>query len=108
MGQQLAIPQIGRQTAVLPPPLTEHKGKRFAATAHLSITEIRRSAWTQLVPRSRQSWDYYAAGERMSARGFSFGAIAAYCGDKLVGAVPMFRVDYRLDEPLGAPFQTIG
>ena len=44
----------------------------------------------------------------MSARRFTFGAIGAYAGGALVGAAPMFRLEYRLDTSLGAAFQGIG
>src|SRR5262245_21119273 len=108
MGRQPAIRAIGGQAARSWPRPAGPEGGRFAVTVHASIAEIRRDAWSEVFPRSRQSWDYYAAGERMSAPGFSFGAIGAYYGETLVGAAPMFRVDYRLDEPLGRSFQTIG
>ncbi len=80
----------------------------ITARAHASIQEIPRDAWISLFPENDHCWDYYAAAERMSARGFTFGAIGVYAGDALVGAVPMFRVEYRLDAPFGASFRAIG
>ena len=68
----------------------------ITARAHASIGEIPRDAWMTLFPDNDHCWDYYAAAERMTARGFTFGAIGAYAGDALVGAVPLFRVEYRL------------
>jgi hypothetical protein len=85
----------------------QHWGS-ITARAHASICEIPRDAWRTLYPGADRSWDYYAAAERMSARRFTFGAIGAYARDALVGAVPMFRLEYRLDAPLGAAFRVIG
>src|SRR5262249_10174841 len=72
----------------------------ITARVHASIAEIPRDSWNALFPAAQQSWDYYRAAERMSARGFTFSAIGAYAGDTLVGAVPLFRVDYRLDSSI--------
>lgn len=47
-----------------------------------------------------ESWDFYAAVERVPPPGFRLGAIAAYAGDRVVAAAPIFSVAYRLDTPL--------
>lgn len=53
-------------------------------------------------------WDYCCAIEHMSSRDFTFGAVAAYLDNELVAASPTFRVNYRLDQPLGTHFRAIG
>ena len=78
------------------------------ARVHASVREIPRDAWARLFGNCAASWDYAAASERMAALGFTFGAIGTYEGDTLIGAVPMFRLDYRLDQPLGPTFKAIG
>ncbi len=98
---RLAVRTNDSQSAVQP-------SRGITVRIHPSICEIPRDAWMTLFPQSDQSWDYYSASERMRSRGFVFGAIGAYAGEVLVAAAPLFRVDYRLDAPLSAPFQAIG
>ncbi len=81
---------------------------QLTARTHASITEIARDAWNGLFPGNPGSWDFYRAGERTSSPDFTYFVIAAYANDRLVGAVPMFRLDYRLDAPLGPWFQLAG
>lgn len=75
---------------------------------HSSMSELPRDAFSRLDGGSKTLWDYCCATERMSSRHFTYGAVAVYDGRELVAAAPMFRVDYRLDEPLGPHLRAIG
>jgi hypothetical protein len=81
---------------------------RINARAYASIREISRDSWMTLFPDADHCWDYCAAAERMVSPRFTFGAIGASAGGVLVGAAPMFRLEYRLDTSLGGAFRGIG
>lgn len=74
---------------------------------HGSIAEIDRAAWNILYPNNPECWAHYRAIERMPSDNFTYSAVAAYAGGRLVGAAPMFRVDYRLDDPLGPRLKAV-
>ncbi len=74
---------------------------------HGSVAEIDRAAWNMLYPSNPECWAHYRAIERMPSDNFTYSAVAAYAGGRLVGAAPMFRVDYRLDDPLGPRFKAV-
>jgi Acetyltransferase (GNAT) domain len=64
------------------------------------VGAIPRSEWERVLPGEPENWDFYSATENVPPPGFQLGAIAAYAGDKLVAAAPLFRTRYRIDTPL--------
>ncbi|MGI9403071.1 MAG: GNAT family N-acetyltransferase [Hyphomicrobium sp.] len=76
------------------------------AVRHLpSITGLPREDWDRLFPDRAEGWDYFNACEQAAPEGFQASAMAAYAGDALVAAVPLFRTDYRLDLSLEGPLK---
>jgi predicted N-acyltransferase len=73
-----------------------------------SVTAICRDDWNRLFPGAGEDWDYFHACELMSPEHFSLAALAAYHRETLVGAAPIFRMNFRLDMALGARIQRIG
>ncbi len=73
-----------------------------------SIAHIDPQAWNRLFPGSAVDWGYLRGCERSDPEDFVLSALAVYHGDVLVGAAPLFRLDYRLDMTLGAGFKPIG
>jgi predicted N-acyltransferase len=76
------------------------------AVRHLaSITDVTRDAWDRLRPGAAEGWDYFRACERATPEGFRASALGAFAGDRLIGAVPLFATDYRLDLSLEGPLK---
>lgn len=73
-----------------------------------SVTEVPTEDWKRLFPGRAEGWDYFRACESASPEGFVLGALAAYRDGTLVGAVPTFRVSYRLDMSLPPRLQAFG
>jgi hypothetical protein len=65
-----------------------------------SLAAIASAEWDRIFPGAAEDWAYFRACERAAPRGFATSAIAAYAGDNLVAAAPLFRTDYRLDTSL--------
>ncbi len=74
---------------------------------HGSIAEIDRADWNMLHPNNPECWAHYRAIECMPSDNFTYSVVAVYAGGRLVGAAPMFRVDYRLDDPLGPGLKAV-
>ena len=73
-----------------------------------SIASIPRTAWERVLPGEPESWDFYAAVEGVPPPGFRLGVIAAFAGDTIVAAAPLFRVAYRVDTPLQGRLRQLG
>lgn len=80
----------------------------FDTKVHSTIAEIPRAEWLSLFPHSPKSWDYYRAIEAIPDYCFKFGAVTVRRGGVLVGAAPLFQVDYRLDQPFGNSLRGVG
>lgn len=76
--------------------------------SHASIAQIPRDIWEAMLPGEPENWDFYTAVGSVPPPGFKLGAIAAYRGDRVVAAVPVFRVAYRLDTPLQGRLRELG
>jgi hypothetical protein len=70
-----------------------------------SLAAIASNDWNRLFPGRAEDWGYFRACELAAPRGFATSAIAAYAGDELVAAAPLFRTDYRLDMSLEGPLR---
>ena len=70
-----------------------------------SLAAIASGEWDRIFPVAAEDWAYFRACERAAPRGFATSAIAAYAGDALVAAAPLFRTDYRLDTSLEGPLK---
>jgi hypothetical protein len=70
-----------------------------------SLAAIASHDWNRLFPGRAEDWGYFRACEPAGPQGFSTSAIAAYAGDELVAAAPIFRTDYRLDMSLEGALQ---
>jgi hypothetical protein len=65
-----------------------------------SVACIPRPMWERMLPGEPESWDFYAAVESVPPPGFKLGALAAFDGERIIAAAPLFRVAYRIDTPL--------
>ncbi len=81
---------------------------RYTARALASITQIPQSTWQQMLPGEPESWDFYRVSEEVPPPGFSVSAIAAFDGAEIVGAAPVFQLNYRLDTPLQGRARRVG
>jgi hypothetical protein len=70
-----------------------------------SLAAIASNDWNRLFPGRAEDWGYFRACELARPQGFSTSAIAAYAGEELVAAAPLFRTEYRLDMSLDGPLQ---
>ncbi|MCB1504109.1 MAG: GNAT family N-acetyltransferase [Hyphomicrobiaceae bacterium] len=77
-----------------------HLHAGFRIEHHTSIAEIGEDAWNRLFPDAAEDWGYFRGCERSGSSHFTFSALAAYEGNQLVAAAPVFRLDYRLDMTL--------
>jgi predicted N-acyltransferase len=73
-----------------------------------SIAEVPRTQWNQLFPGAAEGWDYFRACELAEPKGFSSSAIAAFAGETMIAAAPLFRLNYRLDMSLEGPLRPVG
>lgn len=89
-------------------PAAATAGPVLTVIALPSITEIPRDAWNRLFRHAGDGWDYFRACELTTPPDFTFSVLAAFAGETLVAAVPMFRVDYRLDMTLDERFRPVG
>ncbi len=83
-------------------------GSHYVARALASMTEIPQATWEQMFPGDPECWDFYRVSEEVSPPGFSVSAIAVFYGAEIVGAVPVFQLDYRLDTPLQGRARRVG
>lgn len=116
-----ALADPGRSFAILPAtdlsgplPLRAARSREVArrdglSVRHLSsIAAIAPQAWNRLFPGAAVDWNYLRGCERAGHADFALSVLAAYDGDELVGGVPLFRVDYRLDTTLGPALKPAG
>ena len=54
-----------------------------------------------------EDWDYLRSCEIASPEGFSCSALAAFDGEDLVGAAPLFQVNFRIDMALEPPLRAV-
>ncbi len=66
-----------------------------------SMSDVSRQAWHRLFPATSESWDFFRACELAPAPGFSTSVLAAFVGEDLVGAAPLFDTRFRLDMAMG-------
>lgn len=88
-------------------PLVEVAISSIAVRSLPSVTSVSRDAWNSLFPSAAEDWDYFRSCERAAPPGFSLSAIGAFADNVLVGAAPLFRVDFRLDMPLDRGLQPV-
>ncbi len=81
---------------------------RLAIRSYDSIAAIPRADWERLLPGEPESWDFYTAVETVPPPGFKLAAIAAFDGERIVAAAPLFRVAYRIDTPLQGRLRAVG
>jgi len=81
---------------------------KLTTRSYESISSIPRAVWERLLPGEPESWDFYAAVEKVPPPGFKLGAIAALDDESIVAAAPLFRVAYRIDTPLQGRLREIG
>lgn len=72
-----------------------------------SVTSVARDDWNALFPGASENWEYFSGLERTKSD-FTFSAMGVLEGERMVGAIPLFRLDYRLDMTLGDAFKRIG
>jgi len=89
------------------PPPSQLAG-HLTIKSYESIASIPRTAWERMLPGEPESWAFYAAVEGVPPQGFKLGAIAAFAGDTIVAAAPLFRVAYRIDTPLQGRLRQLG
>ncbi|MDX2158451.1 MAG: GNAT family N-acetyltransferase [Hyphomicrobiaceae bacterium] len=71
-----------------------------AARFHASLDEVPSGAWDELFPGSPEDWAFYRAIEDSPPEGFRLGALTVPDeAGRLLAAVPVFKLDYRLDTP---------
>lgn len=68
---------------------------------HTSLSEIAEADWNALYRGNSEDWRYFRACEDARSQHFIFSALAAYRGTTLIAAVPVFKLDFRLDLVLG-------
>ena len=73
-----------------------------------SIAEVPRAQWDQLFAGAAEGWDYFRACELAAPEGFAPSGIAAFAGETLIAAAPLFRLNYRLDMSLQGPLRPLG
>ena len=91
-------------------PFTEARDLGFGITIrhHATIAEINERAWNRLFPDTAEDWGYFRGIELSGSTQFEFSAVAAYDGDRLIAAAPVFKLDYRLDMTLPPAMQKFG
>src|SRR6185295_17664306 len=94
----LHAPSRSRPAAALP----------VTVKALASVADVSREQWDRLFPGAAENWDYFRACERAVPEGFAASAVAAFAGDTLIAAAPLFRLSYRLDMSLQGPLRPIG
>jgi predicted N-acyltransferase len=60
-----------------------------------------------MLPGEPENWDQYVCLEKVSPQGFELGALAAFDGEEIVAAAPLFRFVYRVDTSLQGPWQRL-
>lgn len=75
---------------------------------HASVCEIEEAEWNRLFPDACEDWGYFRGIELSGSSHFSFSAVAAYKGGRLIAAAPVFRLDYRLDMTLPDGLKAVG
>ena len=62
-----------------------------------SVANVSREAWNSLYPPTVENWDFFRSCEIAPVAGFSTSVLAAFAGEQLVGAAPLFHVTFPLD-----------
>lgn len=75
---------------------------------HESIMEIDEADWNRLFDGASEDFGYFRGIEKAGSAHFTFSAVAAYKGGRLIAAAPVFRLDYRLDMTLPDRLKTVG
>jgi len=73
-----------------------------------TITDVDCDAWNQLFPDMAENWDYFRSCEDSKPELLKLSAMVVFDGTNLVGAVPVFIVDYRLDMSLPSALNGFG
>jgi predicted N-acyltransferase len=79
----------------------------FEIRHHNSISEITERDWNSLFVGQSEDWAYFLACEKANSKHFRFSALAAYSGQKLIAAAPVFKLDFRIDTALGERAQKL-
>ena len=89
--------------------ITASRSAATTATIHArwlaSVGELSRAQWDALFPGRAENWGYFRACERSGHDGVTTAAIAAFFGETLVAAAPLFETAYHLDMALPGPLQ---
>lgn len=101
-------PVVAHRPQATPARVAAPTRDRLLARHHASIAEIDRTDWNRLFPGHAEDYDYFLAAERAGSAHFTFSAVAAYDGHRLVAAAPVFRLDYRLDTTLPERLKALG
>ncbi len=112
----IVFPRTGFEPAGLNGHASLHAPSRSRSAAALPVTvkalasvaDVSREQWDQLFPGAAEGWDYFRACERAAPAGFAASAVAAFAGDTLIAAAPLFRLSYRLDMSLQGPLRPVG
>ena len=80
----------------------------FEIRHHESIAEIAQSDWDSLFLDRSEDWAYFRACEQANSKHFQFSALAVYSGQTLIAAVPVFKLDFRVDMAFGSSAQKLG
>ncbi|MEZ5854728.1 MAG: GNAT family N-acetyltransferase [Hyphomicrobiaceae bacterium] len=67
---------------------------------HASLDDVGAEAWDRLFPGDPEDWAFYRAIEASPPENFKLGAVTIVNDrTEVIAAVPVFKVDYRLDTP---------
>ncbi len=83
-------------------------GTRIRARHVEQISQIDREDWNRLFPDMAENWEYFTACEASNPDMLRLSAMVVFDGETLVGAVPVFYVDYRLDMSLPSALKGFG
>ena len=62
-----------------------------------SVCAVSREAWNGLYAPTAEDWDFFRSCEIAPPEGFSMSALAAFAGEQLVGAAPLFHVTFPIE-----------
>jgi hypothetical protein len=94
-----------------PPPRAEERvviRSRYTVEFLSSVTQIPPTTWEQMFPGDPECWGFYRLSEEVPPPGFKVSVIAAFDGAEILAAVPVFKLNYRLDTPLQGRARLIG
>ncbi len=81
---------------------------RYTARIVAGVHALDRSAWEALFPGEAESHAYYGACETAGRAGYVLSAAAVFAGGRMVAAVPLFQIDFRLDSSLQGRLRPLG